>query len=314
MHNFYSVKDVQSVPDLVQAAISLKNNTSDSQVGAGKTAVLLFFNPSLRTRLSTQKAAQSLGMHVITLNASEAWKWEMTPNAIMNADKAEHIIDAAKVISQYADVIGIRAFASLENAAKDYEDQLLQTFIQYAEVPVVNLESSILHPCQSLADLITIAEHQTKSKNKIVVSWAPHPKALPQAVTNSFLEWITHTTDNEVTITHPPGYELAERFTAGCKIQHDQAKAFEEADFVYVKNWSSYKDYGKVLSTAPSWTIDQQLMDRTNQAKIMHCLPIRRNVIITDEVLDGPQSLVYKQAENRTHAAKVVLKQLLANG
>ncbi len=313
MNNFYSVKDVPSVSELIREAISLKNQATDMKPGQGKTAVLLFFNPSLRTRLSTQKAAQSLGMNVITMNASDSWKWEMLPNAIMNSDKAEHIMDAAKVISQYADIIGIRAFPGLIDPEKDYADQLLQTFLQHAEVPVINLESSILHPCQSLADMITIAEHKRKTKNKIVVSWAPHPKALPQAVANSFLEWIK-TTDNEVVITHPKGYELAEQYTSGCEIEYNQEKAFQGAEFVYVKNWSSYSDYGKVLSKDTSWTIDQEIMNKTNQAKIMHCLPVRRNVIITDEVLDGPNSLIYQQAANRVAAAKVVMKKLLENG
>jgi len=313
MKHFYSAHDVGNVKAFVEEAIQLKNQKGVMDQGVGKTLVLLFFNPSLRTRLSTQKAAQSLSMQVITMNAGDAWKWELEEGVTMNLDKAEHIKDAAKVISQYADIIGMRVFPGLVDREKDYADEVIQTFMQFAEVPVINLESSILHPCQSLADLITIQEHQKRGKQKVVLSWAPHPKALPQAVANSFLDWIQHT-DHEVVITHPNGYELADQFTRGCTVEYDQAKAFEGADFVYVKNWSSYAQYGQVLSQNPDWTIDQVKMERTNQAKVMHCLPVRRNVVIADEVLDSPQSLIYQQANNRTHAARMVLKKLLEHG
>jgi len=311
MNNFYSVKDVVSVKDLVKEAIDLKNKTF-LQIGTGKTIVLLFFNPSLRTRLSTQKAAQELGMNVIVMNAVEGWNLETKPGAIMNSDKAEHIKDAAKVISQYADIIGIRAFPKLENKEDDYKDVILKSFMEHAEVPVINLESSILHPCQSLADMLTISEFQKSSKNKIVLSWAPHPKPLPHAVANSFLEWINHT-ENEVVVTHPPGYELCDKFMGNNQIEYNQMKAFDEADFVYVKNWSSFNNYGKVLSTDSSWLVNQNLMGRTNDAYLMHCLPVRRNVVLSDDILDGPKSLVYKQANNRSHAAKIIIKKLLSN-
>lgn len=312
MKNFYSVADVPSVNKLVAEALALKNTAEPELTGRSKTLVMLLFNPSLRTRISTQKAAQELGMNVIAMNATDGWKWEMEDGTVMNMDTAEHIKDAAKVISQYADVIAIRAFPGLVDRAADYKDKLLRTFMAHAEVPVINLESSILHPCQSLADLMTIAEYQPAVKARIVLSWAPHPKALPQAVSNSFLEWVKQT-DYELVLTHPPGYELAEPFRAGVQQTYDQEEALAGADFVYVKNWSSYQDYGKVLSQDESWTINAAKMALTQQAKLLHCLPIRRNLIVTDEVLDGPDSLIYQQANNRTHAAKIILQKLLTH-
>lgn len=310
MKHFYSVTDAGNLKDFVKSAIALKQKKEDLSLGKGKTLVMLFFNGSLRTRLSTQKAAESLGMNVICMNAGDAWKWETEDGVVMDGDRAEHIKEAARVISQYADIIAIRSFPKLKNKEEDYADPLFHAFMKYSEVPVINLESSILHPCQSLADMITIAEHQTKIKHKVVLSWAPHPKALPQAVSNSFLEWIKKT-DHEVVITHPPGYELDKRFTEGCTITNNQADAFEDADFVYVKNWSALKPYGVVLSQDSSWIINADKMAKTNDAFLMHCLPVRRNVVIADDVLDSEKSLVIKQADNRTHAAKAVIAQLL---
>ena len=311
MENFYSADSPADISALVDKALQLKKAPTADQSLKGKTALLLFFNPSLRTRISTQKAAQNLGMQVITMNASGGWKWEMEDGAVMKFDTSEHIKDAARVISRYADVVGIRAFPGLEDRDKDYRDEAMHAFMKYATVPLINLESSILHPCQSLSDLITIKETQTKSKNKIVLSWAPHPKALPQAVSNSFLQWITKT-DNEVIITHPKGYELSEKFTKNCTIEYDQSKAFEGADFIYTKNWSSYQDYGKILSTDESWMITQEKMNLTNDGKFMHCLPVRRNVVVADEVIDSKNSLVFEQAENRVYAAQAAIHSVLS--
>lgn len=310
MENFYSADSAGDISALVNKALQLKQAPTTDQSLKGKTALLLFFNPSLRTRISTQKAAQNLGMHVITMNASGGWKWEMEEGAVMKFDTSEHIKDATRVISRYADVVGIRAFPGLEDRDKDYRDEVMHAFMAYATVPLINLESSILHPCQSLADLITIKETQTKPKNKVVLSWAPHPKALPQAVSNSFLQWITKT-DNEVVITHPKGYELSEKFTENCTIEYDQKKAFEGADFIYTKNWSSYQDYGKILSTDESWMITQEKMNLTNNGKFMHCLPVRRNVVVADEVIDSNNSLVFEQAENRVYAAQAAIHSIL---
>jgi len=312
LRNFYSVKDFKNIPLGVQEAIDFKK-LEKPQIGLGKTMVLLFFNSSLRTRLSTEIAAQNLGMNVISLDMSQSWKWELEEGVTMRFDTAEHIKDAAKVISTYADIIGIRAFPTLKDREADYQDNLLQKFMQYSDVPLVNLESAIRHPLQSLTDMMTIKEFQKSTKPKLVLSWAPHPKALPQAVSNSFLEWAI-AAGHEVTITHPKGYELATEFTKGHSIEYDQKKAFAGADFIYAKNWSSYSSYGKNLNQSESWRIDDALMSLTNEAKFMHCMPIRRNVVATDTVLDSPDSLLYKQAKNRLHAAEYVLKKLLENG
>ena len=311
MENFYSANSVDNIEALVDKGLGCKADPFADQSHKGKTALLLFFNPSLRTRISTQKAAQNLGMHAITMNAGQGWKWEMEEGAVMKFDTSEHIKDAARVISRYADVVGIRAFPGLEDRDKDYRDEVMNAFMKYAEVPLINLESSILHPCQSLADMITIKETQEKKNNKVVLSWAPHPKALPQAVSNSFLQWITKT-DNVVVITHPKGYELNEEFTKGCTIEYDQNRAFEGADYIYTKNWSSYEDYGKILSTDESWMISQEKMNLTANGKFMHCLPVRRNVVVADEVIDSDNSLVFQQAENRVYAAQAAIHSLLS--
>lgn len=311
MMKFTSIQDVSDLNHLVELAQKLKKNPlSNTAAGLHKTLVLLFFNPSLRTRLSTQKAASNLGMSVITMNLSEGWKLEFEEGVTMNMDKAEHIKEAAAVISQYADIIGIRTFPSLTDQEKDYQDFILNKFIHYASVPIVSLESAILHPLQSLADLLTIQEHKKAYRPKIVLSWAPHPKALPQAVANSFLEWMG-AADIPVTICHPEGYELAPEFTKGHTVVNDQRKAFEGADFIYTKNWSSFSPYGKILRTDEDWMIDTTKMSLTNQAKFMHCLPVRRNVVVEGAVLDSPNSLVIEQANNRTFAAQAVLLSLL---
>lgn len=311
MTHFTALSDVTDPHLLVQEALKLKENPlAFDQLGKGKTLVMLFFNPSLRTRLSTQKAAYNLGLSVISMNAAQGWQLEFEDGIIMNTNKAEHIKEAAAVISQYADIIGIRTFPSLTDKAKDYQDFILHQFMKHASVPVISLESAIRHPLQSLADLITIAEHKTVEKPKVVLSWAPHPKALPQAVANSFIEWI-QATEVDLVITHPEGYELSPEFTKDTPIEYDQKKAVEGADFVYTKNWSTYEPYGKIKNQSADWMITPEKMALTNNGKFMHCLPVRRNVVVADEVLDSPNSLVIQQANNRTYAAQVVLKRIL---
>jgi len=311
MKNFESVADVAQLSALIQKGIDLKADPLKAEsLGKGKTMVLLFFNPSLRTRLSTQKAGINLGMSVINMNAGQGWQLEFEDGKVMNMDKAEHIREAAAVVSQYADIIGIRTFPSLTDRDKDYSDFILHQFMRYASVPIVSLESAIRHPLQSLADLITIEEHKKTARPKVVLSWAPHPRALPQAVSNSFLEWVNRT-DAELVITHPEGYELAPQFTQGIRITHDQREAFEGADFIYTKNWSSFNQYGKILSQDEAWMITSEKMALTNQGKFMHCLPVRRNVVVADSVLNSEASLVIEQANNRTYAAQAVLHEIL---
>ncbi len=311
MKKFTSVTDVKNIKKLVKEGLKLKQNPlKHKALGKDKTLVLLFFNPSLRTRLSTQKAGINLGMNVIVMNANQGWKFEFEDGVIMNEDKAEHIKEAAKVISQYGDIIGIRTFPTLTDKERDYQDFILNKFVEHATVPIVSLESSILHPLQSLADMITIAEHKKTKKPKVVLTWAPHPKALPQAVANSFSEW-TLASGYDLTITHPEGYELSPQFTKGATIEYDQKKAFQDADFVYAKNWSSFNNYGKVDIEDASWIVSSAKMALTNNGKFMHCLPVRRNVVVAGKVLDSAASLVIEQANNRTYAAQAVLKQLL---
>lgn len=311
MKKFISVTDVKNIKKLVKQGLKLKQNPlKHKALGKDKTLVLLFFNPSLRTRLSTQKAGMNLGMNVIVMNANQGWKFEFEDGVIMNEDKAEHIKEAAKVISQYADIIGIRTFPTLTDKERDYQDFIINKFVEHATVPLVSLESAILHPLQSLADMITIAEHKKTKKPKVVLTWAPHPKALPQAVANSFAEW-TLASGYDLTITHPKGYELSKQFTKGATIEYDQKKAFQNADFVYAKNWSSFENYGKVEVEDSSWIVSSAKMALTNNGKFMHCLPVRRNVVVAGKVLDSAASLVIEQANNRTYAAQAVLKQLL---
>ncbi len=312
MNHFTSVHDIDKLSDYLAEAKLIKQNPFQwSQLGKHKTLGLIFFNSSLRTRLSTQKAAYNLGMNVIVMNVSaDAWQLEFADGAIMDAGKAEHIKDAAPVMGQYCDIIGIRAFAALKDREADDQEEVMEAFKRYAGVPIVSLESATLHPLQSLADMITIDHFKRVAKPKIVLTWAPHPRALPQAVPNSFSQWVLKA-GLDFTITHPAGYELSETFTKGAVIEHDQAKAFEGADFVYAKNWSSYQLYGQILSKDPSWTITTEKMAHTNQAYLMHCLPLRRNVVVADELVDSPQSLVIQQAANREVSAQLVLKKML---
>jgi N-succinyl-L-ornithine transcarbamylase len=312
MKNYININDLNSLQQTVEEAIELKKNELQfKDVGAGKTIGLLFFNNSLRTRLSTEKAAKNLGMEVMVMNfGSEGWKLEFEDGVIMNQNTSEHIKEAAQVISQYCDIVAIRAFASLTDKEKDKAEIVLNNFKKYASIPVLNMESSIGHPLQALADAITLEENKVNHKPKVVLSWAPHPKALPHAVANSFVEMM-QLQDAEFVITHPEGYELDKEITKGCTIELDQEKAFENADFIYVKNWSSFLEYGQVLRTDHAWTITEDKMNVTNNGKLMHCLPVRRNVVVADAVIDSKNSLVIEQANNRTYAAQIVLKKIL---
>ena len=312
MKYFTTVNDIANVTDLINESLEVKKKPfANSDLGKNKTLGLLFFNSSLRTRLSTQKAAMNLGMRVIVMNISnEGWALECEDGAIMNGSTVEHIKDAAAVMGLYCDIIGVRCFPTLVNKKEDYSEKVLLQFMKYSNVPLVSMESATLHPLQSLADMMTIAEHKKTDKPKIVLSWAPHVKALPQVVANSFSEWALKC-EYDLTITHPEGFELCDDYTRGAIIEYDQQKALKDADFVYVKNWSAYSDYGKIGNTNIDWLLNARKIEITNQAKIMHCLPVRRNVELSDELLDGPNSLVLAQAENRVYATQAVLKQLL---
>jgi N-succinyl-L-ornithine transcarbamylase len=309
MKNYLSINDIDSLSSWVKEAISLKKQPRKfKELGRDKTIGLLFFNNSLRTRLSTQKAAMNLGMEVIVMNfGSEGWALEYADGTIMDQGTSEHIKEAAQVISQYCDIIAIRAFAGLVDKKMDEAEEVLNGFKKYANVPIVNMESSIGHPLQALTDAITMEEQKFKNNPKVVLSWAPHPKALPHAVANSFVQMMQKQNADFV-ITHPVGYELDPNITKDSKIEHNQAKALENADFVYVKNWSSYTDYGQIKSQDKTW---QMTLNKLGSAKFMHCLPVRRNVVVADEVLDSKQSLVIEQANNRTFAAQLVLKKIL---
>lgn len=312
MKNFISLHDVENVQELVQEGLKQKQNPfANQKLGKNKTIGLLFFNPSLRTRLSTQKAAQNLGMNVMIMNVGQdSWQLEMDDDVIMNGDKAEHVKEAAAVIGSYCDIVAVRAFAGLQDRDADYREIVIEKFRQYAGVPIVNLESATRHPCQSLADLITIEEFKKTARPKIVLTWLPHFKPLPQAVANSFAEWV-NMTDYEFVITHPEGYNLSSQFVGNTKVIYNQDEALKGADFVYGKNWSSYTQYGQVLTQDPSWMITKQKMDLTNNGLFMHCLPVRRNLKVTDEVLDN-QSVVVQQAANREWSAQAVLKAILS--
>ena len=314
MKNFTSVNDVENVKELLQLAKTVKLNPYNFEaIGKNKTLGLLFFNPSLRTRLSSQKAAMNLGMNVMVMNLNkDGWQIEFQDGTIMNQGSQEHIKEAAGVISQYCDIIGVRTFPNLQNKEEDYSEIILNKFIQNASVPIVSLESATLHPLQSFADLLTIEEHQKNAQPKVVLTWAPHPKKLPQAVANSFIEWIK-TTDSQLVIANPQGFNLSKNFTEGVTISHNQNEALEGADFVYAKNWSAYEDYGKIGTQYSDWVVNGAKMQLTNHAKFMHCLPVRRNVVVADEVLDSEASLVLQQANNRTFAAQTVLLKLLQN-
>jgi N-succinyl-L-ornithine transcarbamylase len=308
--DFYSFYSIGNPHFLVDEALALKHNNHRFITGQRKTIALVFLNPSLRTRMSTQEAAQRMGMEVICFNSTDAWSWEMEDGAVMNGNKTEHIKDAARVISQYADIIGIRCFANFENREDDSNDKVIKQFIKYATVPVVNMESAALHPLQSLADMITLEEYKPGRKLKIALTWAPHPKALPHAVANSFAQWSIGM-GHDVHICHPPGFELDPRYTNGGIITHDQISAFQDADIIYAKSWSSSIHYGQSTDKHQDWIIDQKKMSFTNDAGFMHCLPVRRNVVVTDEVLDGPQSLIIPQAKNRLYSAQIVIKRIL---
>lgn len=311
MKNYLSISDIDNLSEWVKEARILKSQPrADKHLGANKTICLLFFNNSLRTRLSTQKAAMNLGMEVMVMNfGSEGWALEYGDDMVMDQNTSEHIKEAAQVVSQFCDIVAIRAFASLTDKEQDEAEVVLNGFKKYASIPVVNMESSVGHPLQALADAITLDEQNTKERPKVVLSWAPHPKALPHAVANSFVEMM-QLQQADFVITHPQGYELNNTITKDVRIEYDQEKALQNADFVYVKNWSSYKDYGKVLNQDPNWMMTKK---KLGSAKFMHCLPVRRNVVVEDAVLDSDQSLVIEQANNRTYSAQIVLKKLLSH-
>jgi N-succinyl-L-ornithine transcarbamylase len=315
MKNFIKLEDLTNFNETLSQAIDLKKNiTKYSALGKGKTLGMLFFNPSLRTRLSTQKAANSLGVHSMIMNFSnEAWALEFENGTRMTGIRSEHIKEAAGVVSQYFDMVAIRAFASLTNKEKDEAEIVLNSFSKYATIPIINMESATAHPLQALADAITLTEHRTPHRPKIVLTWAPHPKALPHAVGNSFTKMMKNI-DAEFIIANPEGYALNPEITKGLKIYTYQDKAIEGADFVYAKSWCSYEQYGQILRTDDKWMITPKKMKLTNNAKFMHCLPVRRNVVVADSVLDNPNSLVIKQSENRIYAAQAVLKEILENG
>ncbi|SMD32006.1 N-succinyl-L-ornithine transcarbamylase [Reichenbachiella faecimaris] len=311
--NFCSINDVDNPQGWVDEALALKKEieTYGPKVYTGKSICLLFFNPSLRTRLSMQKASFNLGIQSFIFNLNqEGWQLEFEDGTVMNGYTSEHIKEAAGVLSSYFDAIGVRSFASLSNKEEDYTEKVFNQFVKHCSIPVINMESATLHPLQSLADMITIKEFAQVKKPKVVLSWAPHPKALPQAVANSFLQWAGQM-DYDFVVTHPEGYELAPEFMQGARLEYDQKKAFEGADFIYAKNWSSYEEYGQILSQDKKWMIDKVKMNLTNNAKFMHCLPVRRNVIVTDEVIDSENSIVMQQAAHRVTSANLVLRKLI---
>jgi len=312
MKLFSSVNDVTDINALVAEALKLKQNPYANQdLGKNKTLGLVFLNPSLRTRMSTQKAALNLGMNVMVLNMDkEGWALELKDGAIMNGTSVEHIREAAAVLGQYVDIIGVRSFPGLKNRTEDYNEEVFNKFVKYCGVPVVSLESATRHPLQSLADLVTIEELKTRPRPKVVLTWAPHIKPLPQAVPNSFAEWMCKA-DVDFTIAHPEGYELNTDFTQGATITHKQDEALAGADFIYVKNWSAYEPYGKVLPGNEDWMLTNEKLGVTDNAKVMHCLPVRRNLELSDEILDGPNAIVVHEAGNRVWAAQAVLKQML---
>lgn len=314
MRHFTSVKDIGDLRAALQEALYVKQNRYAFQdLGKNKTLLLIFFNSSLRTRLSTQKAALNLGMNVIVLDVQQgAWNLETERGVIMDGDKPEHLLEAIPVMGSYAHLIGVRSFARFQSKEDDYQEKILNQFIRYAGCPIISLEAATGHPLQSFADLITIEEHKRCARPKVVLTWAPHPKALPQAVPNSFAQWMV-AAGYEVVITHPQGYELDTQFTQGAQITYNQEEALTGAHFVYAKNWSAFQDphYGQILSKDRSWTIDAAKMALTDKGFFMHCLPVRRNMIVTDEVIESPQSLVIPEAANREISAQVVLKRLL---
>jgi len=314
MKNFISVNDVSDINALVAKALAYKKNPfADRNLGADKRIGLLFLNPSLRTRLSTQVAAKNLGMEAIVFNVDkEGWALEFEEGAIMSGHTVEHVKDAAPILGQYFDILCIRTFPSLKNREDDYSELVMNSFVQYSGVPIISLESATLHPLQSLTDILTIKETFTAArKPKIVLTWAPHVKPLPQCVANSFAQWINAWGSADFVITHPEDYELSEKYTKGATIINNQNEALKDADYVYVKNWSTYEDYGKIYSNDPAWMLTEEKLKLTNNAKVMHCLPVRRNVELSDEILDSENSLVTKQAGNRVWAAQAVISEIL---
>lgn len=316
MRNFTKAGDIGNLAHALDLAWDVKiNPLADKDLGRDKTLLMIFFNSSLRTRLSTQKAAMNLGMNVIVLDINQgAWKLETEMGVIMDGDKPEHILEAIPVMGSYCDIIGVRSFANLQNRESDYSEEIINQFIRLSGKPVFSMESATRHPLQSYADVITIEEYKRVQRPKVVLAWAPHPRALPQAVTNSFAEWI-NCTDYEFVITHPQGYELSREFTGKAKIEYDWRKAYEGAHFVYAKNWSAFSgdNYGKVLHMERSWTVDSEKMAITDDAFFMHCLPVRRNMIVTDEVIDSSSSIVVHQASNRVVSAQAVIREILRN-
>ena len=319
MKSFFHVQDIGNLDEALKEALEVKANPfAWKHLGTDKTIILVFFNNSLRTRLSSQKAALNLGMNPIVLNVNgDSWKLETEMGVVMDGDKSEHLREAIPVIGSFCDIIGVRSFAGLTDREKDYGEEILRQFIEYSGRPVISLESATVHPCQAFADLITIEEHKEKKRPKVVMTWAPHPRALPQAVPNSFAEWM-NAADVDFVITHPEGYELDPRFVGDAKVEYDQMKAFEDADFIYAKNWScpgvtNPADYGKILSKDMGWTVGAAHMAVTNNAQFLHCLPVRRNMIVSDEVIDSPRSLVIPEAANRVVSAQVVMKRMLGS-
>ena len=318
MKTFFNAKDLGSITEaLAEAQMVKQDRFAFQHLGKNKTLLMVFFNNSLRTRLSTQKAAMNLGMNVIVLDVNAgAWKLETERGVIMDGDKSEHLLEAIPVMGSFCDIIGIRSFAGLTDRDFDYAETIVNQFVQYSGKPVFAMETATVHPLQAFADLITIEEHKTAERVKAVLTWAPHCRALPQAVPNSFAEWMLAAPNVDLVITHPEGYELDPRFVAGATVEYDQKKAFEGADFIYAKNWScpgvtNPADYGKILSKDMSWTVDAQHMAWTNNAKFLHCLPVRRGLIVTDDVIESPNSLVIPEAANREISAEVVIKRML---
>ena len=314
MNIYTNVFDLGNLREAVLEALEIKKNRyAYKQLGENKTLLMVFFNSSLRTRLSTQKAGMNLGMNTMVLDINQgAWKLETERGVIMDGDKPEHILEAIPVMGTYCDIIGVRAFAQFEDKEFDYQETILNQFIQYSGKPVFSMEAATGHPLQAFADLITIEEYKRTARPKVVLTWAPHPKALPQAVPNSFADFMNEA-DVDFVITHPEGYELSEKFVRDARVEYDQMKAFEGADFVYAKNWAAYQDpnYGKILSTDRSWTVSERQMAVTNNAYFMHCLPVRRNMIVTDDVIESPQSIVIPEAANREISAQYVIKKML---
>ena len=314
MKHFLGVKDLGNLNDAIKEALEVKKNRyAYKHLGENKTLLMVFFNSSLRTRLSTQKAGMNLGMNTMVLDVNQgAWKLETERGVIMDGDKSEHLLEAIPVMGSYCDVIGVRSFANFENKEFDYQETIINQFIKYSGKPVFSMESATCHPLQAFADLITIEEYKKTARPKVVLTWAPHPRALPQAVPNSFADFMNEA-DVDFVITHPKGYELDEKFARNAKVEYDQDKALAGADFVYAKNWSAYQDpnYGKIISKDMSWTVSTEKMALTNNAYFMHCLPVRRNMIVTDDVIESPQSIVIPEAANREISAQTVIKRIL---